>query len=105
MNENMKKVAEMLKNDNTLADQLSAEAKRLAETMKGKETNEILAQAIKNVLGIGIAAEDLETGLSGIRELTPEAMENVAGGNLFTDLWDKVTKIVDEIKERVIHRA
>ena len=47
MNENMKKVAEMLKSDNTLAEKISAEAMRLAETMKDKKPNEILAQSIK----------------------------------------------------------
>ena len=82
MNENMKKVAELLKSDNTLAEKISAEAMRLAETMKDKKPNEILAQSIKNILGIDIPTKDLESENAIRQELTPDDMEKVAGGDL-----------------------
>ena len=93
MNENLKKAAEMLKNDPALKEKLGAEAKRLAETMAGKEANEILALAIKNVLGIDLTAADLNTGKAGCQELTPDAMEDVAGGNVFVDFWNMLKEV------------
>ena len=90
MNENLKKAAEMLKNDNTLTEKLRAEAKRHAETTKDKEANEILAQAITNTLGIEITAKDLDSGIAGLQELTPDALANVAGGDCFVeDIWNQ----------------
>ena len=81
MNANLKKAAEMLKNDDALAEKLGAEAERLAETMQGKEANEILAQAIRNTLGIDLTAADLASGKSDARDLSPEQMGKVAGGD------------------------
>ena len=95
MNENMKKVAELLKSDNTLAEKISAEAMRLAETMKDKKPNEILAQAIKNILGIDIPAKDLESENAIRQELTPDDMEKVAGGDLLYRLKEDYKRFYD----------
>ena len=95
MNENMKKVAELLKSDNTLAEKISAEAMRLAETMKDKKPNEILAQAIKNILGIDIPAKDLESENAIRQELTPDDMEKVAGGGLLYRLKEDYGRFYD----------
>ena len=89
MNENLKKVAEMVKNDENLKEKISAEAKRLAETMTGKDANEILAKAATNVLGIDISTEDSEIGNAGVEELAAEAMAEVVGGT-GNGFWDDV---------------
>ena len=86
MNENMKKAIEMLKNDNTLKKKLVEETRRLAESMKGKGANEILAQAMKNVLGIDLTAADLDAAKAERRELAPDALKDVAGGLDFDEL-------------------
>ena len=98
MNENMKKAAEMLKNDPTLKEKLVAETRRLAKAGKDKSANEILAQAIKNVLGIDLTAADLDAAKAGRREMAPDDLKNVAGG---FDFWEFSAEVHEEFDNMI----
>ena len=87
---NLEKMTEMLKNDPTLQEKLSTEARQM---LKNGTTNpgEILAGSIKTVMGLDLSEEEKNLVLQHIQQLSDktagdgkldlEELEGVAGGN------------------------
>ena len=72
---NMEKVFEMIDKDPDIKSKLEEEIKHLTES-KGGSTKEVISEAVKNITGIDISCE----------ELTPDGLDNVAGGGFYENL-------------------
>ncbi len=78
MTENLKKANDMLKGDRELLGKFAAEMKK----SKDADKTEAICAAAKNVLGIELTTADVEELKRDSREMSPEDMELVSGGNV-----------------------
>ena len=80
MTDNFRKLSECMKKDPELQGKIDAEVSRLLENKEAADPGEATAKAIKTVMNIDLTDEDLKSSAE-ISELSPDAMEEVVGGN------------------------
>ena len=79
MTDNIRKLNECLKNDPELQERVKAEVSRLLEGKETVDPGEATVKAINTVMDVNLTEEDLKS-LPKCCELSPDAMENVVGG-------------------------
>lgn len=79
MTDNLRKITESMMNDPELQERIKTEAASLLESNKATDQKEAALLAVKSIMNIDLTEEDIN-GLSQSGELSPEDLEQVAGG-------------------------
>ena len=74
---NMEKAKEMMEKDPELMEKVNAEVERLVNAKEGSSLEEAMAKAIKTVLDIDVAEEELKES----RKMNLDELDDVAGGS------------------------
>ena len=88
MNEHLRNLEQMMRDNTELKKQLDEVLKKLAAVDDDATDEDIIVKAVKDVTGIELSTADLDQMKAELQTLDPEELESVTGGtSIGTDDW------------------